>query len=72
VALGSERERERERERQIAAVDEERPLIEDDGALVVQVISLSLSLSLSLLSVCVCQICTFLFSVNGVWCLFYD
>jgi hypothetical protein len=70
VALGSERERERERERQMAAVDEERPLIEDDGALVVQV--LALSLSLSLLSVCVCQICTFLFSVNGVWCLFYD
>jgi hypothetical protein len=56
----------------MAAVDEERPLIEDDGALVVQVLSLSLSLSLSLLSVCVCQICTFLFSVNGVWCLFYD
>jgi len=50
VALGSERERERERERQMAAVDEERPLIEDDGALVVQVLSLSLSLSL----ICLC------------------
>jgi hypothetical protein len=48
VALGSERERERERERQMAAVDEERPLIEDDGALVVQVLSLSLSL------ICLC------------------
>lgn len=34
----------------MAAVDEERPLIEDDDALVVQV----LPLSLSLLSVCVC------------------
>jgi hypothetical protein len=52
VALGSERERERERERQMAAVDEERPLIEDDGALVVQVLSLSLSLSLSLICLC--------------------
>jgi hypothetical protein len=51
VALGSERERERERERQMAAVDEERPLIEDDGALVVQVVSRSLSLSLSYLFV---------------------
>jgi len=58
----------------MAAVDEQRPRLEADGALVVQGLSLalSLSLSLSLLSVCVCQICTFLFSVNGVWCLFYD